>query len=154
MGCREARPALLLAYAGACSDGPDFDAIVDDHRDRVAGELRDCGELERDQSCAESLGAVEQCFADAFAACDPAEMRLVDFTVEGDALTSVRFVEPASDGRCEIVELTDHSADEFKGDYGDVVPMTCTSAVGLAFDPGTGTCARLSLDDCAIVREW
>lgn len=151
---RSAALGFLCAWTTACADGPDFDAIVDDHRDELDVAISDCGTLQPDDDCAERLTAAEQCFVDAFAACEPAELRIDSSTVEGDPIPRVLFVEPTTNDGCEVVEFTDNSADEFKGDYGDVTQSACTSAVAMSFDASAGTCARIVVDGCETVREW
>jgi hypothetical protein len=145
------RFAVSWLALGACGSSPEFDEIVKDHRDELP-ELRDCGEVELEHECRTELDPAEQCLLDAFASCEAAELRMLRHSVEGDPIPSVHFVEPGAE--CRLVELTDHSADEFKGDYGDTVESNCRGLAAQAYDDVANTCAMLVQEDCTIVDEW
>ena len=143
--------AVVMLSLAACASDPDFEEIVEEHRDELPA-LRDCGEVELGHECRTELDPAEQCLVDAFAACEPAELRMLQHSVEGDPIPSVHFVEPGDE--CRVVQLTDHSADEFKGDYGDVVESSCSGLAVQSHDEAAGACATLVQEDCTTVDEW
>ena len=145
------KPSLFVAYLLiACSQSDSLDEIVADHIVDTGLEFADCGSYTNNSDGTCDIDApllVEfQCLHDAFDTCEPARLDTTLNTVEGDSIFSVYLVEPVGDA-CQLTVFVDHSEDEFKGDYGDIVQSECTTLIE------TG-CSTLNADECATVQEW
>lgn len=130
-----------------------FDGIVQGHREESPESLRACGQADVGNECRETVSEGEACLQEAFDNCEPAELRL---NVTGIDATFVQalFVDVASDGTCRITRFTDHSADGFKGDYGDFIEADCASISVQEFEAPMAACASVSAADCATREEW
>lgn len=112
------RRSLLLVLAGlaACSSTSLTD-LASEHRARTGTAYRACGTFTINDGtrCPSQLGAEEACMADAFAKRVPAEMPVESYTVEGDPLPQVWFVD-VRDGVPILTVITDQSEDDYSDD--------------------------------------
>ncbi|MGH1342814.1 MAG: hypothetical protein ACRBN8_14730 [Nannocystales bacterium] len=145
---------VAACVSAGCAGGETatFEGVVADHRDESTVEYRDCGTASQGNVCEETVSAPMMCFTDAYAACEPAELHLDETGIDA-AFVKVLFVEPSGDG-CRVTAFTDHSADGFKGDYGDFIEDDCAGAALEEFPEEEATCVRLSIQGCEARQEW
>jgi hypothetical protein len=137
---------FVLASLAACSSTSLTD-LASEHRAQTGSAYRACGTFKINDGtrCPSQLGAQEECMADAFAKRVPAEMPVESYTIEGDPLPQVWFVD-IRDGVPILTVITDQSEDDYSnGD--DFSRRECKRM------PSTlGGCARLGQEDCATVE--
>ncbi|MGH1343059.1 MAG: hypothetical protein ACRBN8_15975 [Nannocystales bacterium] len=144
-----------LVLTGACvgESAVSFEGVLEEHRTEVSGDILDCGHATVGNECRESMSEAEACIVDAFTRCTAAELRL-DVTGTDAAFDVALFVDVAPDGTCTVSRFTDHSADGFKGDYGDYVEQGCAGLAAVVPDTEAGVCAGVTATECATREEW
>ena len=144
----------MFSALTACAEDPiTFEQLIEKERSQIDEPIADCGRFDDNWECAKQLSEAQTCFIAAAEECRASEMRIQYHTDEGDPIVSVFVVTPQDD-YCKITTLTDHSADEFKGDYGDFIKRVCDAVSGQAYDEQTGACATTIFEGCETVEEW
>jgi hypothetical protein len=135
------RKFIVLVGIGACQGpGQQVDDKLQEFLDAKGLEPKDCGTIQPGCSNDDS---VAQCFADAWDACDTAQVEIVKTTIEGDPITETLVVWD-NGGTCTIERFYDDSEDLFGGSK-DVTQSGCTN---LVFEAEPMGCDTLYADAC------
>ncbi len=132
--------------------GLSFDEVLSERKDQLSDDgVLDCGTIVFDsieESKCEEDFATRQCLLNAYQRCEPAELRLERYTIEGATIPSVWLVGGKNEDGCGLSRFTDYSADRFRGDYGPRVEESCS-------EPQLLDVACIALEaSCQTVEEW
>lgn len=94
---------------------PTLDEVVTDYRERVGlVHAADCGSVSLDcTSSVDTPPGPVACLLEAAGACNPAELRVVRHTIEGDPIESAYLVVPDGDGACRVARFLDTMRDRW-----------------------------------------
>lgn len=107
--------AIGAAVALAACGRPTLDEVVAEYREETGHDYASCGTAALDCLAAEAAPAPEAiaCFLARLDACEAAELRTTQTTIEGDPIRSAYLVVPEEGGGCRIAYVVDTTEDEY-----------------------------------------
>lgn len=138
---------LLPLLGVACI--PSFDSIVSNYESETTLAFFDCGELQSNWNCEETIPEEEQCFAQKWEQCEAAKLTIVSSTIEGDPIYSALFVQPNSTS-CTVQFFQDTREDKYHGDY----PLSTHSECQTYTELTDTECVGYSTGTCSVVEVW